>query len=112
MRNKILIFIGLGLMTISLGCAQTSGNDGRLQSYSVPLNEPDWVRNGEPVIFEKHPWYPQDGIEVFTDSEVILLGEYRGTQYFVERVDVRPYDRIYTKFGRNKFRYYEKEQKK
>jgi len=37
---------------------------------------------------------------------VSFKGEYRGVSFFVEKIDVRPYDKIFTKFGRNKFRVY------
>jgi len=90
------------------GCANTvaSGNIGNLQSYSIPTVEAQWIRNGEPIDFEGALWYPADGIEVLRDSEVYLVAEYRGLQVFADRIDVRPYDRLYTKFGKNKFRYF------
>ncbi len=87
------------------GC-KTQGNVGSLQSYTIS-EEPLWIRNGEPIEFEQQSWYPADGVESLLDSEVQLLGEYRGTQFFVEKIDVRPYNRLYTKFGRNKFRIFQ-----
>jgi hypothetical protein len=101
-----LIYIVLYL----IGCRTTQGNVGRLQSYSFMVIEAQWIRNGEPIEFEGALWYPRDGIESLMDSEVYMLGDYRGVQYFVDSLDVRPYDRLYTKFGKNKFRYFEKRQ--
>ena len=93
------------------GCAKGRGNVGQVQSFTSGSVEPSWIRNGEPIEFEGEWWYPQDGIEGLMDSEVYLLGEYRQVQYFADKIDVRPYDRIYTKFGNNKFRYYSKRSK-
>lgn len=90
------------------GCAQAPGNVGNLQSYSVPPAEAQWIRDGEPLEFEGERWYPEDGTENFLDSEVYVLGEYRGVEFFADKVDVRPYDRLYTKFGKNRFRYFER----
>ena len=107
MRHKqYCIFLGLFFLTGCLGGGP--GNVGRLQIYKTPSMEVEWIRQGEPVEFEKESWYPQDGIENLLDSEVLFIGDYRGVQVFVEKIDVRPYDRLYTKFGPNQFRYYEK----
>ena len=85
------------------------GNDGNIKNYPFSQNlETDWIRNGDPIQFEGELWYPQDGTESLLDSEVYLLGEYRGVQFFVDKLDVRPFNRLYTKFGVNKFRYYTK----
>ena len=48
----------------------------------------------------------------FLDSEVSVVGEYQSVQFFIDKVDVRPYERLYTKFGRNKFRLFEKRTEK
>jgi hypothetical protein len=82
------------------------GNTGNLSVYKIPLQEPEWIRNGEPIEFEGQKWYPQDEVDILLDSEVSLVGEYRGVQVFIERVDVRPYRALYTKFGEHKFRSY------
>ncbi len=42
------------------------------------------------------------------DSEVLLLGEYRNVQFFIDKIDVRPYARLYTKFANNQFRFFKK----
>ena len=95
---------------ICLGCSgamQEQGNVGQLQSYPVPVVEAEWIRNGEPIQFDGETWYPIDGVENFLDSEVYLVGEYEKVQFFVDREDVKPYNRLYTKFGKNKFRAFE-----
>lgn len=90
------------------GCAQSPGNVGNLQSYPVAPVEAPWIRDGESVEFEGELWYPADGTEGFLDTEVYFLGEYRGVPFFADKVDVRPFERLYTKFGKNRFRYFEK----
>ncbi len=100
----------MGVLILScvflFGC-ESSPTKEHPWSRVTPL-EPEWIRNGEPIIFEGETWYPADSIENLLDSEVYLMGEYNGTQLFVEYTDVRPYDRIYTKFAKNKFRFFEK----
>ena len=78
--------------------------------HSAPV-EAEWIRNGEPLIFEGGKWYPADAIENLLDSEVYQIGEYNGVEIFVEMTDVRPFERLYTKFAKNKFRFFEKKQK-
>ena len=101
------------LTVIFPGCTSSqNGNIGNLQSYSTPVKEADWIRNGQPLEFEGEMWYPQDGIESLLDAEVLLLGEYQGVQIFVDKQDVRPFNRLYTKFNKNQFRYFEKQKQK
>jgi hypothetical protein len=88
------------------GCAMTGGNSGSIQSYPFLAVEPKWIRDGEAVFYDGRRWYPQDDVEVFVDSEMLLIGDYRGVQVFVAKTDVKPYDRLYTKFDVNKYRYY------
>ena len=93
---------------VNAGCQSTGGNVGRVQSYPFSTLEAAWIRDGEPIEFEDELWYPRDGVEGFQDSEMLKTGDYRGVQVFVDKVDVRPYERVYTKFDRNKFRFFEK----
>jgi len=91
------------------GCTTVnSDNGGVVQSYPYPVIEAGWIRNGEPVEFDGHKWYPANDYEVLQDSEVFQVAEYKGVQVFVEKIAVKPYERIYTKFDKNKFRYYER----
>ena len=96
------------MMAFLTGCISMQDNRGNMEKYSVPLTEADWVRNGDPIEFEGDLWYPQDAIDILLDSEVFRLGDYQGVEFFIEKTDVRPYNRLYTKFGRNKFRIYQK----
>lgn len=108
--KNIFITLNLILCLFAIaGCqSSSSGNAGQMQSYSFSNTEPDWIKVGEPIVFEKEQWFPKDNIEILTDGEMIMSGEYRGAQYFIEKQDVRPYQRLYTKFGRNQFRVFEK----
>lgn len=105
-----LFFVFLFLFSTPLltSCQTSKGNVGHFQTYNAPSAEAKWIRNGEPIEFEETLWYPADGVENLLDSEVQPVGEYRNIEFFVENVDVRPYDRLYTKFARNQFRYFEK----
>jgi hypothetical protein len=106
-------FLIWGILAILVsGCGMQSGNIGQMQTFSSPILEADWVREGEPIEFEGEKWFPQDGTESFVDAEMLLVGETRGVQFFIYKEDVKPYDRLYTKFARNKFRYFKKEQPK
>ncbi|MCA9408928.1 MAG: hypothetical protein KC733_09580 [Candidatus Omnitrophica bacterium] len=109
LSQKIFLFFISGIVFCNLNaCVGNSGNAGQLQRYYFSVTEAEWIRQGEPIEFEGDLWYPGDGVENFTDAEVSPIGDYKGVQFFIEKKDVRPYNRLYTKFGRNQFRYYEK----
>ncbi len=104
--------LGLGLLFILTGflggCASVnSGNNGQVQSYPSPVIEAGWIRDGEPIEYDGYKWYPVKDYEVLQDSDVFQIGVYKGVQIFVEKIAVKPYERIYTKFDKNKFRYFE-----
>ena len=104
-----LVLILMFVAAFTAGCAHgPSGNDGQLQSYPYPAIEAGWIRNGEPIVYDGHQWFPVDDVENLLDAEVYQIGEYKGTQIFVDKADAKPYDRIYTKFARGKFRYFER----
>ena len=79
-----------------------------MEKAPVVTLEAEWIRNGEPIVFENESWYPQDDIENYGDNELYLLGKYKGIEFYVEKMDVRPYNHLYTKFGENKYRLFEK----
>ena len=108
-RNCFIL--GLCLLSASFagGCASVStDNDGQIQSYPAPVIEAGWIRDGEPIEYDGNKWYPVNDYEVLQDSEVFQIAEYKGVQVFVEKIDTKPYERIYTKFDKNKFRYFER----
>jgi len=90
------------------GCETTGGSGKHVQFHASDSIEAEWILNGQPIEFEDQLWYPADGVEGFLDSEMRLIGEHLGVQFFVDKVDVRPYGRLYTKFEKNKFRFFEK----
>ena len=112
MKNKqggLGFFLLLALAGFLGGCASVnSGNDGQVQSYPAPAIEATWIRDGEPIEYDGSKWYPINDYEVLQDSEVYQVCEYKGIQVFVEKISVKPYKRIYTKFDKNKFRYFER----
>ncbi len=100
-------FVFLSMFFITAGCSTGVRNSGQLSIYKPPAQEADWIRLGEPLEFEGKLWFPIDRIEILLDSEVYLMGEFRDVQFFVDKVDVKPYDHLFTKFGPNHFRYFE-----
>ena len=101
----------LSLMLIGFlgGCATSNpGNDGQVQSYPAPAIEAAWIRNGDAIVYDGYKWYPVNDYEVLKDNEVYQVTEYKGVQVFVEKIAVKPYPRLYTKFEKNKFRYFER----
>ena len=114
MKNK-QGYLGLGLLFMLTGfwggCASVnSGNNGQVQSYPVSAIEAGWIRDGDPIEYDGDRWYPVNDYEILQDSEVFRIGEYKGVQIFVEKIAVKPYERLYTKFDKNKFRYFERGQ--
>ena len=110
-RKDILTWMAISLF-IFVGCSAVrpfKGNVGKMSKYEVPEEEAEWIRQGEPIDFEDELWYPQDHFDILLDSEVLYLGDYREVSLFVEKIDVRPYKQLYTKFGRNKFRIYKRQ---
>ena len=108
-RNNVLFNLGiiLGFFVFFVGCQSATEKEG-VWHFRSPALEAEWIRNGEPIEFEGEKWYPADAIENLLDNEVYLVGEYQKAAIFVEMTDVRPYERLYTRFGRNKYRFFEK----
>ena len=103
MRVLAVVFLVLGCCS----CVSSSqGNSGLLQSYAAPVIEAGFIRNGEPIIYEAQQWFPVRDTENLLDTEVYQIGEYRDVQIFVDKLDIKPYERIYTKFAKGKFRYF------
>jgi hypothetical protein len=108
--KSIGLYLGAVIFSFAItGCVNRSGdNEGQMQSYPSPVIEAEWIREGQPIVFGNQKWYPVNDVEILLDSEVYQVGEYKGVQVFVDKIDTKPYRRMYTKFAKNKFRYYEK----
>lgn len=78
------------------------------RSAEHSITEAQWIKEGEPIIFEEENWYPKDIIEVLLDEEMLQIYTYRDEQVYIEKIEVRPYNRLYTKFEENKYRLFEK----
>ena len=109
--NRWFVVFSLSWLIAGLslsGCAHTgTDNESQLQSYPVPNIEAAWIREGQPIEFQGQRWYAVNDVEVLLDSEVYQVGEYKSVQIFVDKVDTKPYHRLYTKFGKNRFRFFE-----
>lgn len=99
-------FMLILMCCVLFGCSQTTYNAGTAGKFSIPSVEALWIQEGRPIEFDGKLWYPQDLFDVLVDSELYFKGEYQEVPFFVEKIDVQPYNKIYTKFGRNKFRIY------
>ncbi|MFH0753250.1 MAG: hypothetical protein V2A70_01645 [Candidatus Omnitrophota bacterium] len=101
----------LGFMLLVLffgGCALSQRTDGPAIISAAQLQEPVWIRNGEPIIFEGEKWFPTDEVESILDTEVYQAGMYRDVMFYLEKTDVRPFERAYTRFAKNRYRAFEK----
>ena len=111
-KNKPNIFFCVGGLAAGVlwfgGCANlnSGNNNGQVESYRAPVIEAAWIRNGDPIVYEGQQWYPVRDVENFMDTEVFQIGEYQDVQIFVEKVDIKPYQRVYTKFSKGKYRYF------
>jgi hypothetical protein len=103
MRNISVFMLIAGLLLSVTGCG-ASRQQSALSLGGSLVGEPEWVRNGEPVRFEGEDWYPTDEVENLFDSEVYKAGEYRSVIIYLEKVDVRPFARIYLYFGPDRYR--------
>jgi hypothetical protein len=107
-RIGLLICVLLLFLFWGAGCATSSEIK---PGYSDAGLEAQWIRDGQPLEFENEWWYPTDFMETFLTDEVYPLGEYKGVQFFADKADVRPYQRLYTRFSRLKYRVFEKANK-
>jgi len=98
-----LVWIGI----LFAGCQSVDSVKDLPRSLPVP-HEAEWIRNGEPIEFEGGLWFPNDNIENFLNTEVYQVGEFKELPVYVEAIDVRPFERLYTKFNRNQYRSFEK----
>jgi hypothetical protein len=105
---KIYFCLFMGSIGLTSCVHRSTNNEGQLQSYPVPAVEAQWIREGQPIIINNDKFYPVNDVEILLDSEVYQVSEYKGVQIFVEKIDTKPYNRVYTKFGKNKFRFFEK----
>ena len=108
MKKILAVLVFLCLASLA-GCALPERGDGPASTImtATQLIEPVWIRNGEPIIFEGEDWFPTDEVENLLDNEVYLAGTYRDVPFFLEKTDVRPFDRLYTHFSKNRYRAFE-----
>lgn len=102
MKGKcFFLLVMLLALILFAGCA--GGAMGRyIRSY--PIREADWIRDGKPIIYEGLNWHPTENIENHLDKEMEYVGEFQRVPFYVERRQIKPYNRIYTKFGYHKYR--------
>jgi hypothetical protein len=105
-RILVLTFIMAGVIGF-VGCGFPKSGDNVL-SVPTPVNEPEWIRSGEPILFDNQNWYPTDEVENLMDNELYKVGEYRDVPFYLEKTDVKPFDRVYTRFANNRYRAFEK----
>ncbi|MBU2540347.1 MAG: hypothetical protein KJ593_00425 [Candidatus Omnitrophica bacterium] len=102
MTNRIFILIGLMLLVIIFtGCA--SGSWARIRG-DYAIKEADWIREGSPIIYESKSLYPTEHVENHLDREMEYVGEFQQVPFYVELRQIKPYNRLYTKFNYHKYR--------
>lgn len=104
--NKLLCVM---CVLFLIGCATGHRSSNYKHKYDAPEIEASWIREGQPIKFDNKLWYPVDDIESLTDNEVLPIGKYNDVDFFVDKIDIKPYSRLYTKFGRNKYRYFKQQ---
>jgi len=102
------LFMMIGAALLVSGCVLSQGGPERSLTSSYPLTEPQWVRDGQPIEFEGALWYPTDNVEGLLDTEVYQVGEYKSVPCYLDKMDVKPFDRLYTRFAKNHYRAFEK----
>lgn len=100
-----IIFILLFFISSLLGCVAGSSSR-RYGDYA--MKEADWIKEGRPLINKNNKWYPTEYIENHLDSEMEYVGEFQQVSFYVERRQIKPYNRIYTKFEYHKYRRFTK----
>jgi hypothetical protein len=100
-------FLLIGVVFLVSGCVLTQGGPDTSFTSSYPLTEPEWIRDGQPIEFDGEQWYPTDNVESLLDTEVYQAGEYKGVPFYLDKTDVKPFDRLYTRFAKNRYRAFE-----
>lgn len=106
MKKERVLLLLLGFSMFA-GCALPQRADLTGVVTADQLTEPLWIRNGEPVIFEGEDWFPTDEVENLLDGEIYQAGTCRDVPFFIDKRDVRPFDRVYTRFDKNRYRAFE-----
>ena len=103
--HVLVLFVIMGSLA---GCVvpQPRGDQGI--NISAGLDEPAWVRNAEPLSFEEEDWFPTDEVESLLENEIFQVGVCRGLPVYIEKTDVRPFERLYTRFAKNRYRAFQR----
>lgn len=83
------------------GCI--AGSAGR-RNIDYAIKEAGWIKEGKPIIHDDKSWYATEYIENHLDNEMEYVGEFQSVPFYVERRQIKPYNRIYTKFDYHKYR--------
>ena len=102
-KNLFLIVLLIFIFSFTAACSTGTRYRG-----DYPFKESNWIREGKPLVFEDTKWYPTDDVENLLDREMEYMGEYESVPFYIEKRDVRPFQRLYTKFGYHKFRVFSK----
>lgn len=105
MRHLVLLLV---ITMLSAGCISLPKPTDNKIAVPTPTSEAAWIRNGEPIQFEGDDWYPTDEVENILDNEIYQVGVYRDVIFFLEKTDVRPFERVYTRFAKNRYRAFER----
>lgn len=95
------VFVLLGLVFIAAGCA---ANSQFSPGKDYAAKEAAWIKDGKPILYDNKSWYPTEFIENHLDKEMEYIDSFQKVPFYVERRQIRPYDRLYTKFDYHKYR--------
>lgn len=102
MPKKGLLTTILALLV--LGAAGCATNQSGAFNKDFSTREAGWVKEGKPIIFGSSSWYPTEYIENHLDAEMEYVDQFQNVPFYVERRQIKPFDRIYTKFDYHKYR--------
>ncbi len=98
---KVKCILVVFLAVVLAGCIAGSG--GR-RNVDYAIKEAGWIKDGKPIIHDNRSWYPTEYIENHLDGEMEYVGEFQSVPFYVERRQIKPYNRVYTKFDYHKYR--------
>ncbi len=97
----ILALLGILLFSQQISGCVVPGGYATKESLT---KEPTWIREGQPILYNNQNWYPTEDVENLTDNEMDYIGEYNDVAFYVDKIQVKPFNRLYTKFGYHKYR--------
>ncbi|MEW6008659.1 MAG: hypothetical protein AB1629_03400 [Candidatus Omnitrophota bacterium] len=97
-------FKGILVLFLAIVLAGCAGSYAARRNIDYAIKEAEWIKDGKPLIYDNKSWYATEFIENHLDNEMEYVGEFQNAPFYVERRQIKPYNRIYTKFDYHKYR--------